>query len=194
MEGIGAGDSVTPHLRSAAPRAVAERLQDDENSSGDGGGGSEAEKRHAREFERSEQRFDRRKEEIEQIMAKGERRFRFFFKVPFELMWGAARSWMRSRRHPRRFERSTRRCSMPWQPYRGQNRGMHHACPFLPLHVALTYIASLCGMVYEVAVKSQVLNDVSCVHLPLPSTSLGANPSPERASTDVLLHDLQLAI
>jgi len=70
MEGIGAGDSVTPHLRSAAPRAVGERLEDDENSDGDGGGGSEAEKRREREFERSEQRFDRRKEEIGQIMAK----------------------------------------------------------------------------------------------------------------------------
>jgi hypothetical protein len=67
MEGIGIGDSVTPHLRSAAPRAVGERLEDDEDS--DGGGG-EAEKRRAREFERSEQMFDRRKEEIGQIMAK----------------------------------------------------------------------------------------------------------------------------
>jgi hypothetical protein len=51
---------------------VGERLEDDENIDGDGGGGGgvEAEKRRAREFERSEQRFDRRKEEIGQIMSK----------------------------------------------------------------------------------------------------------------------------
>jgi hypothetical protein len=47
---------------------VGERLEDDENIDGDGG--VEAEKRRAREFERSEQRFDRRKEEIGQIMSK----------------------------------------------------------------------------------------------------------------------------
>ena len=72
MEGIGLGDSVTPRLRSTAPRAVGERLEDDDEI-GDGGAaasGSEAEKRLAREFERSEQGFDRRKEEIGQIMAK----------------------------------------------------------------------------------------------------------------------------
>jgi hypothetical protein len=49
---------------------VGERLEDDENIDGDGSGGVEAEKRRAREFERSEQRFDRRKEEIGQIMSK----------------------------------------------------------------------------------------------------------------------------
>jgi hypothetical protein len=70
MEGIGLGDSVTPHMRSTAPRAVGERLEDDENSDAGDGGGFEAEKRRAREFERSEKGFDRRKEEIEQIMAK----------------------------------------------------------------------------------------------------------------------------
>ena len=70
MEGIGLGDSATPHMRSTAPRAVGERLEDDENIDGEDGGGFEAEKRRAREFERSEKGFDRRKEEIEQIMAK----------------------------------------------------------------------------------------------------------------------------
>lgn len=69
MEGIGLGDAVTPRLRSAAPRTVGERLEDDDEI-GDGDGGSEAEKRRAREFERSELGFDRRKEEIGQIMAK----------------------------------------------------------------------------------------------------------------------------
>jgi hypothetical protein len=74
MEGIGLGDPDTSHLRSTSPRPVGERLEDDENIDGDGsggdGGGAEAEKRRAREFERSEQRFDRRKEEIGQIMSK----------------------------------------------------------------------------------------------------------------------------
>ena len=71
MEGIGLGDPDTPHLRSTSPRPVGERLEDDENIDGDGGGGGvEAEKRRAREFERSEQRFDRRKDEIGQIMSK----------------------------------------------------------------------------------------------------------------------------
>jgi hypothetical protein len=73
MEGIGLGDPDTSHLRSTTPRPVGERLEDDENIDGDGGGGGggvEAEKRRAREFERSEQRFDRRKEEIGQIMSK----------------------------------------------------------------------------------------------------------------------------
>ena len=72
MEGIGLGDAVTPRLRSAAPRTVGERLEDDDEiGDGDAGaGGSEAEKRRAREFERSELGFDRRKEEIGQIMAK----------------------------------------------------------------------------------------------------------------------------
>jgi hypothetical protein len=69
MESIGLGDSDTPHLRNTAPRAVGERLEDDENIDGDGGG-VDAEKRRAREFERSEQSFDRRKEEIGQIMSK----------------------------------------------------------------------------------------------------------------------------
>lgn len=69
MEGIGLGDPDTPHLRSTAPRPVGERLEDDENIDGDGGGGVD-EKRRTREFERSEQRFDRRKEEIGQIMSK----------------------------------------------------------------------------------------------------------------------------
>jgi hypothetical protein len=72
MEGIGLGDPDTSHLRSTTPRPVGERLEDDENIDGDGrgGGGVGAEKRRAREFERSEQRFDRRKEEIGQIMSK----------------------------------------------------------------------------------------------------------------------------
>ncbi|KAF8506782.1 hypothetical protein F5888DRAFT_33647 [Russula emetica] len=74
MEGIGLGDPDASHLRSTSPRPVGERLEDDENIDADGGGsgsgGVEAEKRRAREFERSEQRFDRRKEEIGQIMSK----------------------------------------------------------------------------------------------------------------------------
>jgi hypothetical protein len=70
MEGIGLGDPDTSHLRSTSPRPVGERLEDDENIDGDGSGGVEAEKRREREFERSEQRFDRRKEEIGQIMSK----------------------------------------------------------------------------------------------------------------------------
>lgn len=69
MEGIGLGDTDASHLRSTSPRPVGERLEDDENIDGNGGG-VEAEKRRAREFERSEQRFDRRKEEIGQIMSK----------------------------------------------------------------------------------------------------------------------------
>src|SRR6266403_1278590 len=69
MEGIGLGEPDTPHLRSTTPGPVGERLEDDENIDGDGSG-VEAEKRRAREFERSEQRFDRRKEEIGQIMSK----------------------------------------------------------------------------------------------------------------------------
>ena len=69
MEGIGLADSVTPRLPSTAPRAVGERLEDDDDETG-GVGGSEAEKRRAREFERSEQGFDKRKEDIGQIMAK----------------------------------------------------------------------------------------------------------------------------
>ena len=87
MEGIGLGDANTPHLRSTAPRPVGERLEDDENIDGDGGGGGvEAEKRRAREFERSEQRFDRRKEEIGQIMSKVSERHnpRFRFRLSFE--------------------------------------------------------------------------------------------------------------
>jgi hypothetical protein len=88
MEGIGVGDAVTPHLRSAGPRAVGERLEDDEDSDGDGGGGSEAEKRRAREFERSEQRFDRRKEEIGQIMGKVRAHPPLpIVLISFELMW-----------------------------------------------------------------------------------------------------------
>jgi len=69
MEGIGIAESTVPHLRSAGPRAVGERLEDDDESS-DGDGGVEAEKRREREFERSERRFDGRKEEIGQIMSK----------------------------------------------------------------------------------------------------------------------------
>ena len=96
MEGIGLGDPDTPHLRSTSPRPVGERLEDDENIDGDGG--AEAEKRRAREFERSEQRFDRRKEEIGQIMSKvsGERarntipRFRDF---RFELLRANVGVW-----------------------------------------------------------------------------------------------------
>ena len=68
MEGVGVGESDVPHLRSTAPRAVGERLEDGENSDGDGG--SEAEMRREREFERSERRFDGRKDEIGQVMAK----------------------------------------------------------------------------------------------------------------------------
>jgi len=69
MEGIGLAESTVPHLRSTGPRAaVGERLEDDENADGDGG--VEAEKRREREFERSERRFDGRKEEIGQIMTK----------------------------------------------------------------------------------------------------------------------------
>ncbi|KAH9065817.1 hypothetical protein EDB87DRAFT_1679521 [Lactarius vividus] len=52
----------------ATPRAVGERLADDEDSDGDGG--SEVEERRALEFERAERRFDGRREEIEQIMTK----------------------------------------------------------------------------------------------------------------------------
>jgi hypothetical protein len=102
MEGIGLGDPVTPHIRSTAPRPVGERLEDDENIDGDGagaggsGGGAEAEKRRAREFERSEQRFDRRKEEIGQIMSKVSERDISALPIPIrvELMWrvAAARS------------------------------------------------------------------------------------------------------
>ncbi|KAI0257216.1 hypothetical protein BJV78DRAFT_1277781 [Lactifluus subvellereus] len=68
MEGIGFGESAMPRLRRTAPRAEGERLEDDEDT--DGNGGDEAEMRRAREFERSERRFDGRKERIEQIMAK----------------------------------------------------------------------------------------------------------------------------
>jgi hypothetical protein len=50
MEGIGARDSVISHLRGDAPRAVGERLEGDENGDEDGGG-PEAKKRHARQFE-----------------------------------------------------------------------------------------------------------------------------------------------
>jgi len=69
---------------------VGERLEDDENIDGDGGGGGvEAEKRRAREFERSEQRFDRRKEEIGQIMSKVSATILPSdpFPFPLELMW-----------------------------------------------------------------------------------------------------------
>ena len=68
MEGIGLGEPVVPRLRSTTPRAVGERLADDEDSDGDGG--SEVEERRALEFERAERRFDGRREEIEQIMTK----------------------------------------------------------------------------------------------------------------------------
>lgn len=68
MEGIGLGESAMPRLRRTAPRAEGERLEDDEEA--DGNGGSEAEMRRDREFERSERRFDGRKEKIEQIMTK----------------------------------------------------------------------------------------------------------------------------
>ena len=79
MEGIGLAESTVPHLRSTGggggPRAAAaavlvgERLEDDDEGA-DGDGGVEAEKRREREFERSERRFDGRKEEIGQIMTK----------------------------------------------------------------------------------------------------------------------------
>jgi hypothetical protein len=71
MEGIGLGESVVPrHLRSTGPRPVGERLEEDDEENSDGDGASEAERRRAREFERYERRFDGRKEEIGQIMAK----------------------------------------------------------------------------------------------------------------------------
>ncbi|KAI0304557.1 hypothetical protein BC826DRAFT_569 [Russula brevipes] len=71
MEGIGLGESVLPqHLRNPGPRPVGERLEEDDEENSDGDGASEAEKRRAREFERYERRFDGRKEEIGQIMAK----------------------------------------------------------------------------------------------------------------------------
>ncbi|KAI9512506.1 hypothetical protein F5148DRAFT_1162233 [Russula earlei] len=69
MEGIGLHESVVPHSPRQGPRAVGERLEDDDEIS-DADGGSEAERRRAREFERSERRFDGRKEEIGQIMSK----------------------------------------------------------------------------------------------------------------------------
>ncbi|KAH8997371.1 hypothetical protein EDB92DRAFT_2112105 [Lactarius akahatsu] len=56
MEGIGLGEPAVTRLRSATPRAVGERLADDEDSDGDGG--SEVEERRALEFERAERRFD----------------------------------------------------------------------------------------------------------------------------------------
>lgn len=90
MEGIGLGDPDTPHLRSTSPRPVGERFEEDENIDGDGGGGFEAEneKRRAREFERSEQKFDTRKEEIGQIMSKVSARApHFHFLFSFELTW-----------------------------------------------------------------------------------------------------------
>ena len=68
MEGIGLGELAVPRLRSTTPRAVGERLMDNEDSDGDGG--SEVEERQALEFERAERRFDGRREEIEQIMTK----------------------------------------------------------------------------------------------------------------------------
>ncbi|KAI9460511.1 hypothetical protein BJY52DRAFT_257721 [Lactarius psammicola] len=68
MEGVGLGEPAVPRLRSTTPRAVGERLADDEDSDGDGG--SEVEERRALEFERAERRFDGRREEIEQIMTK----------------------------------------------------------------------------------------------------------------------------
>lgn len=68
MEGIGLGEPAVPRLRSTTPRAVGERLTDNEDSDGDGG--SEVEERRALEFERADRRFDGRREEIEQIMNK----------------------------------------------------------------------------------------------------------------------------
>ena len=68
MEGIGLGEPAVQRLRNTTPRAVGERLTDDENSDGDGG--SEVEERRALEFERAERRFDGRREEIDQIMTK----------------------------------------------------------------------------------------------------------------------------
>ena len=68
MEGIGLGEPAVPRLRSTTPRAVGERLADDEDSDGDGG--SEVEERRDQEFDRAERTFDGRKEEIEQVMTK----------------------------------------------------------------------------------------------------------------------------
>ena len=81
MEGIGLGESVMPRLQSTALRAVGERLEDDDEiSDAVVGGGGKAEKRRAREFEQSEQGFNRQKEGIGQIMAKVSTSlaFRFF--------------------------------------------------------------------------------------------------------------------
>ncbi|KAI0274992.1 hypothetical protein BC834DRAFT_965441 [Gloeopeniophorella convolvens] len=68
MEGIGLSDASAPRMRNTSPRTVGERLEDDADSDADRG--SEAEEWRAREFEQSERRFDGRKQEIEQIMAK----------------------------------------------------------------------------------------------------------------------------
>jgi hypothetical protein len=117
MESIGLGDAVTPRLPSSAPRAVGERLEDDDDEIGDadgGVGGSEAENRREREFERSERGFDRRKEDIGQIMSKVRASLAPFFFLPVNSVRanvGTACSWTRSRRHSRRFMRSTRQCS-----------------------------------------------------------------------------------
>jgi hypothetical protein len=89
MEGIGLGEPAVPRLRSTTPRAVGERLTDNEDSDGDGG--SEVEERRALEFERAERRFDGRREEIEQIMTK----VRFSLSIPYGMcvMTGERHSW-----------------------------------------------------------------------------------------------------
>ncbi|KAH9968634.1 hypothetical protein BC827DRAFT_1151863 [Russula dissimulans] len=77
MEGVGgqaeSAAAVAPLLQRSPghspPRAVGERLEDDDEN-GEGDGGAEAERRRARELERSERRFDERKEDIGQVMAK----------------------------------------------------------------------------------------------------------------------------
>jgi len=118
MEGIGldAESAVPPLLRSTGPRAVGERLEDDEENS-EGDGGSEAERRRARELERSERMFDGRKEEIGQVMAKV-CMMRLLDLQSIILMWDCTVSWTSSRRHSRRFMRSVRQCSVLREPPR----------------------------------------------------------------------------
>jgi hypothetical protein len=95
MEGIGLAESSMPRLRRTAPRTVGERLEDDEDIDGDGD--SEVEMWRAREFERSERRFDGRKERIEQIMSKVGTRTISSSLSPLLSLWdsGADDEWCR---------------------------------------------------------------------------------------------------
>jgi hypothetical protein len=99
MEGIGLGEPAVPRLRSTTPRAVGERLTDNEDSDGDGG--SEVEERRALEFERADRRFDGRREEIEQIMNK----VRFSLSIPYaaRVLMGERHSWTSSHKLLRHF-------------------------------------------------------------------------------------------